>query len=230
MAMSVVVPPTRSCRSRPPTPIACEMPRPACAIRHVTSCVPVPEAPTTPMSPRGTRLAKANGTPLRIAVPQSGPMTSRPSARPSRFRAASSSSGTLSLKIMTWSPARSALRASAAAKSPGTEMMARLASGMARRAARSVCGHQCAPAPPAWRGRSSRRSASASAARAAASSTALTPTIRSLLCAARPVRVSRPARSMIPLFDGVPIISAASSTPGSPAMVRDSRIRATESR
>ena len=45
----------------------------------VTSCMPVPEAPMMPMSPRGTRLAKASGTPPMMAVPQSGPITRRPS-------------------------------------------------------------------------------------------------------------------------------------------------------
>ena len=82
-AISVEMPPTFCERSRPPTPIACEMPWPACAIRQETSCSPVPEAPTMPMSPRGTALAKASGMPLMIAVPQSGPITRRPSARAS---------------------------------------------------------------------------------------------------------------------------------------------------
>ena len=69
----------------------------------------------TPMSPRGTRLANASGVPPMMAVPQSGPITRRPSALASRLRATSSSSGTLSLKIMTSRPPRSALRASPAA-------------------------------------------------------------------------------------------------------------------
>ena len=53
--------------------------------------------------------------------------------------------------------ARSALRASAAAKSPGTEISARLASGICLRAARMVRGCQTLPAPPSVRGASSWR-------------------------------------------------------------------------
>ena len=37
--------------------------------------VAVPEAPTIPISPERTSLAKHNPTPLIIAVPQSGPIT-----------------------------------------------------------------------------------------------------------------------------------------------------------
>ena len=82
-----------------------------------------------PMSPRGTTLAKPRGTPPMIAVPQSGPITKRRRSRASRLSAASSSIGTLSEKIMTCSPNSIALRASATAKSPGTEISARLAAG-----------------------------------------------------------------------------------------------------
>ena len=92
--------------------------------------MPVPEAPMIPMSPLGTALANANGTPAMMAVPQSGPMTRSPRSRASRFSATSSRSGTLSEKIMTLRPRRSAFLASAAAKSPGTEISARLASGI----------------------------------------------------------------------------------------------------
>ena len=80
MAAKVESAPTSPLRSRLPTPMACEMPLPACAIRQLTSCRPVPDAPIRPISPRGTRLAKARGTPPMMAVPQSGPITRRPSA------------------------------------------------------------------------------------------------------------------------------------------------------
>ncbi len=63
MAKSVVSAPTFSLRSRPPVPIAWEMPNPAFSTRQVTSWVPVPEAPTTPMGPRRTLLAKPSMTP-----------------------------------------------------------------------------------------------------------------------------------------------------------------------
>jgi hypothetical protein len=46
-------------------------------MRTVTSCMPVPEAPTTPIALRRTALTKPRGTPLTIAVPQSGQMTIR---------------------------------------------------------------------------------------------------------------------------------------------------------
>ena len=79
-----------------------------------------------PISPRGTTLAKASGAPAMSAVPQSGPMTSSPRSFARRFSATSSSMETLSENIMTLSPRSSALRASCAANSPGTEMSARL--------------------------------------------------------------------------------------------------------
>ena len=69
----------------------------------------------TPTGPRLTTLAKQSGMPLMMAVPQSGPITSRPLLRPSRFSAISSSSGTLSENSMTCRPLVSALRASRAA-------------------------------------------------------------------------------------------------------------------
>ena len=78
---SIVMPPISSFRSRPPVPSACEMPPPRLWMRQVTSCSPVPDAATRPMSPRRTTLAKPSGTPLTIAVPQSGPITSRSLAR-----------------------------------------------------------------------------------------------------------------------------------------------------
>ena len=84
-AASVLIPPTGSLRSRPPTPRACETPYPACAIRLDTSCMPVPDAPMIPMAPCGIWLAKARGTPPMMAVPQSGPMTNNPAATASRL-------------------------------------------------------------------------------------------------------------------------------------------------
>ena len=60
--------------------MTCETPQPSCAMIELTSCVPVPDAQTMPILPLGTTLAKASGTLLMIAVPQSGPMTSRPFA------------------------------------------------------------------------------------------------------------------------------------------------------
>ena len=110
--------------------------------------MPVPEAPIMPMSPCGTTLAKPSGTPPMIAVPQSGPITKRPRSRALRLSAASSSSGTLSEKIMAWSPSSNALCASATAKSPGTEISARLAAGSRLMAARMVRDDSTAAAVP----------------------------------------------------------------------------------
>ena len=87
------MPPMSSLRSRPPVPSACETPPPRLWMRQVTSCSPVPDAATSPMSPRRTTLAKPSGTPLTIAVPQSGPMTSRPRSRAYVLIARSSSIG-----------------------------------------------------------------------------------------------------------------------------------------
>ena len=84
-------------------------------MRHDTSWSPVPEAPTRPMRPRRTALAKPRGTPSRMAVPQSGPMTKRFFFTASRFSSTSSATGTLSLKMKTWSPRLSAFSASAVA-------------------------------------------------------------------------------------------------------------------
>ena len=110
--------------------------------------MPVPDAPMMPMSPRGTTLAKPSGTPAMIAVPQSGPITNRPLSRASRLSAASSASGTLSEKIIVCRPSSSALRASATAKSPGTEISARLAAGSRCTAARKVREASTAAAAP----------------------------------------------------------------------------------
>ena len=105
-----------------------------------TSWSPVPAAATTPTGPRRTRLANPSAAPPMIAVPQSGPMQSRPASRPIRLSRTSSSIGTLSLNSITWSPASSASRATPAANLPGTEMSARLASGSRRAAAATVRG------------------------------------------------------------------------------------------
>ena len=91
------------------------MPPPRLWMRQVTSCSPVPDAATRPMSPRRTTLAKPSGTPLTIAVPQSGPITSRSLARATVLIARSSSTDTLSENSITCRPSASAFIASAAA-------------------------------------------------------------------------------------------------------------------
>ena len=92
----------------------------------------MPAAATTPTEPRRTALAKPSATPSMIAVPAPGPMTSRPRSWARRFSATSSSRDTPSLNSSTSMPAPSALWASRAAYSPGTEMTARSPSARAR--------------------------------------------------------------------------------------------------
>ena len=112
---SIEMPPIASARSWPPVPIACDTPEPSSWMRAVTSCVPVPEAPTTPIGPRRTTFANPSGMPLTIAVPQSGPMTIRSRSSAARLISSSRSTGTLSLKIITLMPSLIAFIASAAA-------------------------------------------------------------------------------------------------------------------
>ncbi len=108
----MLMPPTSFPRSRPPSPMAWLIPRPRFETMQLTSWIPVPAAPTMPTGPRFTTLAKPSATPPMIAVPQSGPITMRPSRSAFRFRATSSSIGTLSLKIITCIPRSSAASAS----------------------------------------------------------------------------------------------------------------------
>ena len=69
-------------RSRPPTPRQWLTPSPAASNRHISCWAPVPDAATSPTGPGRTTLAKPSPTPPRTtAVPQSGPMTSRPRSR-----------------------------------------------------------------------------------------------------------------------------------------------------
>ena len=93
----------------------------------MSCCAPVPEAATIPTDPACTTLANPRATPLTTAVPQSGPITRTPRAPAASLRATSSSSATLSLKIITLRPAAIASIASVAACSPGTEINARFA-------------------------------------------------------------------------------------------------------
>ena len=223
-------PPTSSERSRPPTPIACETPSPSRAIVQVVSCRPVPDAAARPMRPRGTALAKPSGTPSTMAVPQSGPIMSRPRSSASRFSATSVSTGTLSLNSITCSPARSAFSASAPAYAPGTEISARFASGRVFSAEVSVRGGAAVVAPTAIAFRaSSACSAAARAASAAAGESAITAITRSAGPAAAPSGASRPACWRSSRLCGVPIMAAAAVTPGTASMSRESRMSVTES-
>ena len=77
-----------------------------------------------PTLPGDTTFAKPRPTPPIIAVPQSGPITSRSRAIAISFSKISSCTVTLSLKIITFISFSKASTASMKANSPGTEMSA----------------------------------------------------------------------------------------------------------
>src|SRR5262249_21070852 len=129
-------PPTAADGSRPPTPSAALTPAPAASSRDSTCCAPVPDAATSPISPAATVCAKPRPTPPTTAVPQSGPITSRPRSAAMSLSVISCSTGMLSEKIMTSQPASSASIASANAYRPGTETST--SPGPPRRAAAAV--------------------------------------------------------------------------------------------
>ena len=221
--------PTRASRSRPPTPMPWDTPAPARANKHETSCKPVPEAETMPTLPRGTALANAMGTPAISAVPQSGPIKSRPRSWAKPLRLTSSSIETLSENMSTCSPRSSAARASPAAYSPGREIRTKFASG----------SKPCAP--PRLRARRDddaalcafslkKPCAAAIAASACAAVPARTAMIKSLAPASCPVATSKLAANNKALLDALAIMREASSTPCSAATRRETRMSATESR
>ena len=230
IAESVIAPPTAAPRSRPPTPIPCLIPPPARAIRQATSCSPVPEAAIRPISPRGTSFAKPIGAPATIAVPQSGPIIRSPRSPASDFSAISSSIPTLSENSITLRPRSRARRASRAANRPGTDTMARLAPGSARRPVSSECGFHPLPSRPLAAGPMSAASAASNAARSACSSSARTAITRSFGPAASAAESSRFASRSNSLLDGLPIIRDAAETPATSLTVCEIRMSATESR
>ena len=202
--------------------------------RQVTCCRPVPVAPTRPIAPRRTALAKPSGTPSRIAVPQSGPITSRPfgagpgpSARPR--------------------PRRHVV-AEEEDVQPALERLERLGGGIGagRRDQRQVGAGQLverlgdrgrdevAAAPPP------RRRPPAPSSRAAASLERRLgrggvvrqrrATTRSLGPAAASDLVQRPASRRTPGWRGWPSPARRGSTPGSRSISAAMRISSTESR
>ena len=194
----------------------CDTPRPERASSVETSCNPVPDAETMPMSPRGTALAKAIGTPAISAVPQSGPISSRPRSMARSFNATSSATGTLSENTIACIPASSALRASAAANSPGTEIRTRFALEM--------LSFKMLLSVPEFKNFSART-------KAASAFFPLTAMMRSSGRAPSPSFVSRPDSFSSAWFDGVPIMreTAATPSPSLSCISRAMRISATES-
>jgi hypothetical protein len=223
-----VRPSTADDRSRPPVPIASLTPSPARERTTLTSWMPVPAAPTMPIAPRRTSLAKHSGTPPRIAVPHPGPISSFPRETESRLSSTSSSSVTLSENSSTCRPRPSALRASSAAWAPGSEINARLASGSAPSAPVQPSARDSPPPDAAARRGLSSSSSLASAVSRAASSTASMAATRSLGPA--PARFSvQPRSARRCRLNGVAMAMIASPTPGWPFSAALTCISFTES-
>ena len=167
-------PRTAADRSRPPTPRQWLTPTSRVSSMHMTCWAPVPLAATSPTGPGRTALAKPSPTPPTTAVPQSGPITSRPRAAASSLSRTSASTGTLSLKTSTDRPAPSASIASVKACGPGTETRARSAPPVRRAADATVRGagpSPPSPSPPVEPAEAAARAcSSAASARSAASS------------------------------------------------------------
>ncbi|MGI5168778.1 hypothetical protein ACQEU3_30965 [Spirillospora sp. CA-253888] len=229
-AVSADRPLTSGDRSRPPTPSTCETPVPAASSRHITCCAPVPEAATTPTGPGRTALANPRPAPPTTAVPQSGPITIRPRRAAVSFSATSCATGTLSLKIITLSPASSASIASGNTCGPGTDTSATVASARAAADAtvRGGASAPVRPAPQPGSGRASRRSSSASRTPSSACSpSARTATTRS--AGPAPSGTANPRSASVRRFRSVAIAAIASPTPARPPSLRLTRISVTES-
>ncbi len=198
---------------------------------HISCWAPVPLAATSPTGPGRTALAKPSPTPPTTAVPQSGPITSRPRAAASSLSRTSCSTGTLSLNTSTDSPAPSASIASVNACGPGTETRARSAPPVRRAAERTVRGagslppSPSPPDPPADAAASA-CSIAATARSTASSSAARTATTRSLGPASGGSKPMPRSRSRL---SSVPIATWAADTPSTATTSRLTCIRVTES-
>ncbi len=163
-------PPTSADRSRPPTPRQCRTPTPAPSSKESRCCAPVPDAATIPTGPGRTTFEKPRPTPSTTAVPQSGPMTSRPASPAHVLSATSWSTLTLSLNTITSSPAARASAASMAATRPGVLTRARVASTLRAAVPTVGAGGTPSPSPLDAPGRRARISSRAAVAVATASS------------------------------------------------------------
>ena len=189
--------------------------------------MPVPEAPTTPMRPRGTRLLNPRPTPSRIAVPQSGPSISSPRRSASSFSRTSSATETWSEKQKTFSPCASASQQAQAACSPGTDTTAMLAPSSSRLAVRTVRGAGTSPAggvaARSLKTASATRSPDSGSAPRAASTRSPGPA-RSSAADHSPLSRSRSRLSWVAMA------AMAASTPGAALMRAEATIRTIESR
>ena len=174
-------------------------------------------------------LANPNPTPLMMAVPQSGPMTSTPAAAAASFSAISSARGTLSEKIITCRPAWMASSASPSTADPGSDSSTSDASGCAAAADRTVRGG-ATPEIPDDDGTlraDSDVSSAPSAASTAASSSPRRVINRSL--GPVPSGMAKPSPAASSTLSGVAIATCAAVTPGVSAAAWDSRSNVTES-
>ena len=225
-------PPTLAERSRPPTPRQWLTPTPLLSSMHISCWAPVPLAATMPTGPGRTALANPSPTPPTTAVPQSGPITSRPRRAASSLSRTSASTGTLSLKTSTDRPAPRASIVSVKACGPGTETRARSAPPVRRAADATVRGAGSPPPRPAPPAAPAELAASAAsrAARAAATvsgSAARSATTRSL--GPVPAGGAKPAPRIRSRLSSVPIATCAAETPSTRVTSRLTCIRVTES-
>ena len=202
----------------------CDTPPPQRSTSAATSWAPVPAAATTPTRPGRTSLAKPRQVPPSIAVPAPGPITNRPSPTARCFSSTSASTDTLSLNSSTCRPAVSALCASNAAYSPGTEITATAASGSRSSASASVRAGCSTAGPELDRSANMAASPASTAAATASWSAARTATNRSFAPAPASSSSAKPSAARMSRLPGVAMAAAAQSTPSlvSSARVPDS--------
>ena len=197
-------PPIRSSRSRPPTPIAWEIPAPSRSMRQTTCCSPVPEAPTRPIVPRRYGVRE----PERHAVQDRGPAVRAHEEQVLLHGQA------LELQLVrdrhvvaeeehVQTPLER-FSASAVACRPGVEMSTRLAAGASATACAIVVGAARTVEPAAVSvALVSSVTPRASAASAAVASSAATARMRSFGRAVAASSSSRPAEFSTSRFGGV---------------------------
>ena len=180
-----------------------------------------------PTGPGATVLAKPRPRPPTTAVPQSGPITSRPRSAAVRLSASSCSSGTLSLKTITSRPASRASIASTSALAPGTETSA-IPSLLPRRAVAVVRGGASSLGPVSRRPAAARASSTPASARSrAAPSSSRRATTMAL--GSTSAGTSKPIWVSTSMLSGVAIATCAAATPSMPCTVRLTWSRVTES-
>ncbi len=176
-----------------------------------------------PTGPGLVALAKPSPTPPTTAVPQSGPITSRPRSVAVRLSATSWSSGTLSLKIITsWSASRASI-ASASALAPGTETSTRAPEDgpdARRSAAPVVRGAASSEGPDSARAASASSTAASASSRVPSAAPSSSRIATTMSLGPAPSGSAKPMPSSTSTFSGVAIATWAVATPGTPWTVR----------